>query len=227
MKRTDFYTKKGFNIFPGSSRLIKMSDIRSRMIQFLRSPTGLGALLVPAAVPLALGAAGLLPMALALPAGLVLAPLSFLLLAMSPLGARAMIREAERARAVEDQEKLRRVAAARRSLSLVRVEDDSVKKAIAAVSLQAGRYLEAVQRGLARDPGVENKVLETLELLIDWQRAGDHRPEPNGTAGEWSELSARMISSLNKTAGDLEAALSFTAGYDALVEKQSVREELE
>ena len=193
MKSTGFYTKKGFNIFPDSSRLIQMSDIHSRMKQLLRSPAGLGALLVPVAVPLMLGAAGILPMALALPAGLVLSPLSFLLLAMSPLGAKAMIQEAERARAVEDQEKLRRVAEARSSLSRVRVEDRDIKVAIAAVSLQAGRYLEATARGLARDPAVEDKVLGTLDLLVDWQRAGDRQPGPAGVEGGRSELSARIL----------------------------------
>jgi len=158
------------------------------------------------------------------------------------MGTKALLAEADRERSRGDREKLRRVAEARRSLSLVRVADAALKKALAAVSLQAGRYLEAVDRGLARDPSVEEGVLQALALLIDWQRAQDLGAQDLGTrtaamhpalaplntaSGASSELSARILSSLEKTAGDLEAALSFSAGYDALVEKQSVREELE
>ena len=219
-----------------------MNSIRRRLFQLLRSPLGLAVSLLSLFLPLVLCALGAVPLSIALPLALFLPPVSLLVLASTLMGTKALLAEADRERSRGDREKLRRVAEARRSLSLVRVADAALKKALAAVSLQAGRYLEAVDRGLARDPSVEEGVLQALALLIDWQRAQDLGAQDLGTrtaamhpalaplntaSGASSELSARILSSLEKTAGDLEAALSFSAGYDALVEKQSVREELE
>lgn len=147
--------------------------MKKHLIDFYRSPAGLGTVGVCASFMVLLRALGVLSTLAAL---LLFPALVFscsLLLLNTRFGAASVVGERDRERAERDARILGGVAAARKRLSLLRIEDEGVAAALRRLIHASGSYLEAAVRGADRDPVAEEALFGALESVDEYLRLAD------------------------------------------------------
>lgn len=194
-------------------------ELSQALRRLVRSPAGTAAWAAPLAAGMAVGAAGLLPYGVSLPLGVLAAGALLLLLALSPVGGRAVAAETKREQAARDLAALARVEDARRRLSLVRIRDASVRSALGRLLLASGRYLESAARFGGRDPLCEDAVLESAEALDDYLRLSDAASAARSFAGRapggesaGDDDARRAIAFLDAASERLEERLALASG---------------
>lgn len=143
-------------------------DIKSAMLRLIKSPLGLlvmGCNLIGAVLAILLFH---VPIAVVVPVFFIIALLDVIVLLQTEAGAQSVIAEQDRERAERDARILGGVAAARKRLSLLRLDAGPVKEAVDQLVYAAGLYLEATVKGSGRDPIVEDAIISTLEVVDEY-----------------------------------------------------------
>ncbi len=143
-------------------------DIKSVILRFLKSPLGLlvmGFNLIGAVAAILLFH---IPIAAVVPVVLIIALADVIVLLQTETGARSVLAEQDRERAERDARILGGVAAARKRLSLLRLDAGPVKEAVDQLVFAAGLYLEATVKGSDRDPMVEDAIISALEVVDEY-----------------------------------------------------------
>jgi len=147
------------------------------------------------------------------------------LLLLTPFGARSVVAERDRDRSDRDARALGGVAAARKRLALLRLENEAVKAELDRLILTAGKYLESAVKNDSRDPKAEDAVLSAVEVVNDYlllvdaassrKRGGE--PDGEGTVVE------RTIRALSASSDEIERCLGVVS---AASDRAAIREEL-
>lgn len=201
-----------------------MKDV---LFRFLRSPLGLALWGFCALSAAALALSGVLHPIAAVLVALTVGVLATAGLLMSPAGAKSVVAERDRDRAEADARALEAVAAARKRLSLLAVENAAVKAEIDRLVFAAGKYLESAVKGGRRDPVAEEAVAGAVAVVHDYLIVADAAASAarGRTAG-----SGRPDEALERTLRALAAAVEEVEGRSSAVsdaaDRASAREEL-
>ena len=147
-----------------------MKDV---LYRFLRSPLGLALWGFCAFSAAALALSGVLAPIAAVLAALLVGAAATAGLLMSPAGAKSVVAERDRDRAEADARALGAVTAARKRLSLLIVENASIKAEIDRLVFAAGKYLESAVKSGRRDPVSEEAVAGALSVVDDYLIVAD------------------------------------------------------
>lgn len=206
-----------------------MTSTRDFLRWYVRSPVGMGALVVSAAAGVGIGLAGAsVAAAVGIGAGTFLAASAIAF--ASGAGAKAAVRERERDLDASLAAGIAAAAKDRDRIAALRVRDPEVASASAAFALAFGEYLDACRREGTRDPRADDAAREVLEALTAFLR------ELDGTATErrfdlpdadpFPEAKARTLAFLKeRTAYVRERRLSVDGGLGGS-DKLAIREEL-
>ncbi len=141
--------------------------------KFFKSPLAIGLMALNAILAGLAALFGALPTLVVLPLFVLVTGGEMAVLLSSKWGAKAILAEQDRERLERDTEKLAHVAALRKRLALLRMDDAALKTVIDRIVLASGLYLDACAKGGTRDPFVEDAIGQASEVMSEYLKIVD------------------------------------------------------
>lgn len=194
---------------------------------FFRSPLAVGVVSGTTMLAAAAALTGLIPIPILIPLYTAVTATAIAVILSSKTGARAILREQDRARSERDALMLEEISQTRKRLSAVRIENEAVRRDIERIVLAAGMYLESCAEGNPRDPFIEEAVRSAENAVRTYLRLSDARAVyqmltedrhtstlSDNTPGNAPEpgILASLADSLQKTAREISERLALPEG---------------
>ncbi|MCX8014085.1 MAG: hypothetical protein N3A02_07315 [Rectinema sp.] len=192
---------------------------------FFRSPLAIAVLSATTLAAAAAVLTGLMPITIVVPlyVGITGGAIAFIL--SSKTGARAILKEQDRARNERDAMILEDIACIRKQLSMVRLEREDLRRTIEKIVLAAGMYLESCAEGNPRDPFIEEAIRHAEHMLRSYLRLNDARAvhrvlndvnaasnSPESLESGEPAIMKSLTESLEKTAREIGERLALPEG---------------